>query len=88
MPEPTLTRCHTKGTLQGITTNHPLRPSGALLAVLYSYKLTHLVSPKQLVICDIFHSVVRVQELHHAVMPHVRAVLAGVVPAVRLAHRQ
>lgn len=71
-------------TTPSVAMNHPSWRSTA--AVLQ--QATHLVSPKQLVIGDIFHPVVRVQELHHSVMPHVLAILAGVVPAVRLAHRQ
>lgn len=84
VPDTTLTRYQTMPTTSSVAMNHPSWRSTA--AVLQ--QATHLVSPKQLVIGDIFHPVVRVQELHHSVMPHVLAILAGVVPAVRFAHRQ
>lgn len=48
----------------------------------------YLVSPQQLVIRDIFDGVVRIEELDHPVLRHILAVLAGMLPAVRLAHSQ
>lgn len=50
--------------------------------------MTHLVSPQELVIRDILDPVVRVQELHHAMIPNIPTVLTCMFPAVGLADCQ
>lgn len=50
--------------------------------------MTHLVSPQELVIRDILDPVVRVQELHHAMIPNIPPVLTRMFPAVWLADCQ
>lgn len=50
--------------------------------------MTHLISPQQLIVRDIFDSIVRVYKLLYTVSSNVLAVVAGALPAVWFAHCQ
>lgn len=45
---------------------------------------TYLISPQELIVGYILDPVVDVEELHHAVVPNILAVISSLIPAVWL----